>query len=119
MSWLQSVKLWLVAHTGLAKDALHIHVALALFFGSALLLGWKVSSWRPWLVVLAAALLGEAWDIRDRLADGIPLNVAGDWHDVWNTLFWPSVILLLARRTRVLVSEHGGDGSVVVSAERI
>ena len=97
----QDAKFWLVAQTGLAKDALHIYVALGLFFGSALLFGWRLSSWKPWLVVLAAALLGEAWDIRDRLAIGAALDLRGDWHDIWNTLFWPSIILLLARRTRL------------------
>ena len=102
VSTLQHAKLWLVGHTGLAKDALHIHVALILFFGVALVLGWKLSSWRPWLVVLAAALLCEAWDIRDRIADGVRLNLWGDWHDIWNTMFWPTMILLLARHTRVL-----------------
>ncbi|MBA3878828.1 MAG: hypothetical protein C0500_03830 [Sphingobium sp.] len=101
MSWLQSSKLWLIGQTDLAKDALHIYVALGLFFGSALLFGWKLSSWKPWSVVLAAALLGEAWDIRDRIASGMPLDLWGDWHDIWNTMFWPSVILLLARRTRL------------------
>jgi hypothetical protein len=94
-------KLWLIGQLGLAKDALHIHVALALFFGSALLFGWRLSSWRPWLLVLAATLAGEAWDIRDRLVGGVPIAPRGNLHDVWNTLFWPSVILLLARRTRL------------------
>jgi hypothetical protein len=97
----QDAKFWLVDQTGLAKDALHVYVALALFFGSALLFGWRLSSWKPWLVVLAAALLGEAWDIRDRIIVGARLDLFGDWHDIWNTLFWPSVILLLARRTRL------------------
>ncbi|WP_168727338.1 MULTISPECIES: hypothetical protein [Sphingomonas] len=46
-------------------------------------------------------MLGEAWDIRDRIASGMPLDLWGDWHDIWNTMFWPSVILLLARRTRL------------------
>ena len=101
MSTLQHAKLWLVGHAGLAKDALHIHVSLFLFFGVALVLGWKLSSWRPWLVALAAALLCEAWDIHDRIAHGIRLNLWGDWHDIWNTMFWPTMILLLARHTRI------------------
>ena len=44
MSALQTVKLWLVQHMHLAKDALHIYVALTLFFGSALLFGWRLRS---------------------------------------------------------------------------
>ena len=101
MSPLQGGKLWLIGHLGLGKDALHIYVALALLFGSALLFGWRLSSWRPWLVVAVAALAGEAWDMRDRQVAGIAIDPRGHWHDLWNTLFWPSVILLLARRTRL------------------
>ena len=100
-SALQVVKLWLVHHVHLAKDALHIYVALLVLFGSALLFGWRLSSWRPWLLVAFAALAGEAWDIRDRAAAGIAQDWGGNLHDVWNTLFWPTAILLLARRTRL------------------
>ena len=101
MSALQTVKLGLVQHMHLAKDALHIYVALTLFFGSALLFGWRLRSWRPWLIVAAAAVIGELWDISDRHAGHILQNYGANLHDVWNTLFWPSVILLLARRTKL------------------
>lgn len=97
MSALQAAKLWLIGLTGLGKDALHIYVGLALFLGSAVLFKWSLASWKPWAIVLAAALLGEAWDIRDRIVSDIALDLAGDWHDIWNTLFWPSVLALLAR----------------------
>jgi hypothetical protein len=98
-SALQTVKLWLVDHAGLAKDALHIYVGLVLFFGAALLLKWPVRSWKPWAVVVAAALLGEAWDLRDSNAHHTPIELWANWHDVWNTCFWPTVIVLLARTT--------------------
>ena len=99
---LQAVKLWLVQHVHLAKDALHIYVALILLFGSALLFGWRLASWRPWLLVAAVAVAGEVWDVRDSVTYGTPVVLSANVHDLWNTLFWPSVILLLARRTRVL-----------------
>ena len=101
MSPLQATKLWLVEHVHLAKDALHIYVALGLLVGSALVFGWKLASWRPWLVVAAAAVVGEIWDIRDRWVYGVPQQYGANGHDLWNTLFWPTVILLLARRTRL------------------
>src|SRR6478736_3984416 len=101
MSPLQTIKLWLVEHVGLSKDALHIYVALALFLGSAALFGWSPRGWKPWSLVLAAALAGEAWDLRDSLAYDNPLDLAGNFHDIWNTLFWPSVIVLLLRTTRL------------------
>ncbi len=102
MSALQTVKLFLVDHLGLAKDALHIYVSLLIMFGSAMVFRWPLRSWKPWVLVLAAALIGEAWDIRDRMVGQIPQNFPGNWHDIWNTMFWPTAILLLARGTRVL-----------------
>jgi hypothetical protein len=102
MSPLQSAKLWLVQNVHLAKDALHIYVALGLFLGSALLFKWSIKSWKPWLVVLAAALIGEVWDLYDTLAADDPVKLWANWKDVWNTMFWPTVLLLLARHSRVL-----------------
>ena len=99
MSPLQSAKFWLVQHLSLAKDALHIYVGLALFLGSALLFRWPLRSWKPWAVALAAALLGEAWDLRDSGVYHTRVNLWANWKDVWNTMFWPSALLLLARFT--------------------
>ncbi|QNQ10652.1 hypothetical protein [Sphingomonas alpina] len=99
MSPLQATKYWLVNNLHLAKDALHVYVALGLLFGSALLFGWRLSSWKPWLVVAAAAVIGEIWDIRDRYVGHVAQNYTANVHDLWNTIFWPSVILFLARRT--------------------
>ncbi len=98
---LQTAKLWLMGGTGLAKDALHVHVGLLVFFGAALLLRWPLRSWKPWLAALGVTLLGEAWDIHDRLTVGMRPAPLGHWHDIWNTMLWPSAILLLARSTRV------------------
>jgi hypothetical protein len=103
VSPLQSAKLWLVDHVHLAKDALHIYVALLLFLGSALLFKWPIRSWKPWAVVLAAALIGEAWDLRDSLAYATPIDLSANFKDIWNTLFWPTALLILARTTQVFV----------------
>ena len=101
MSPLQSVKFWLVQHVGLAKDALHIYVGLTLFLGTALAFRWPLRSWKPWAVVAAVALFGEAWDLRDSLVHHTPIDLWDNWHDIWNTLFWPSVLAILARSTRL------------------
>jgi hypothetical protein len=102
LSWLQDAKLLLMDASGLAKDALHIHVGMAAFLGSALLFRWPLASLRPLLVAAAVALAGEAWDIVDNVRSGAPMQWAGHWHDIWNTLFWPTAILLLARFTPLL-----------------
>jgi hypothetical protein len=101
MSPLQQAKLTLVEHLGLAKDALHIYVALIIFFGSCFLFKWKASQWKPWAAVLAAALLGEAWDLRDSLVYDTPVNLWGNWKDIWNTMLVPTVLMAIARYTRL------------------
>ncbi len=101
MSGLQITKFWLVNHLALAKDALHIYVALAVLFGSSLIFGWRVAGWRPITLVAVVAIAGEAWDIRDRIAGGIPVDLSGNWHDIWNTLLWPLAIFALARWTQI------------------
>ncbi|HEX8300543.1 hypothetical protein [Sphingomonas sp.] len=101
MSPLQSAKLWAVEHLSLAKDALHIHVGLLLFLGSALIFRWSIRSWKPWTVALAAVLIGEAWDLRDSTAYDTPVDLWRNWKDVWNTMLWPSGMMALARFTAV------------------
>ena len=101
MTAFQSFKTVLVEHSHLAKDALHIYVALGVFFGSCLLFGWKARHWRPWLLVLAAALLGEAWDLAEASDSNDPIDKAGHIKDVWNTLLAPTLLMVLARFTGV------------------
>lgn len=90
-------------HTfGLAKDALHVHVGLAIFIGAAIVMRRSISDWRPLAVVFAAAVTGEVWDFIDRLRwTTLPLW-ADHRHDLWNTMLWPALLFLLARYTRVL-----------------
>lgn len=98
---LQDAKLLVMQFTGLEKDALHVYIGLMVFFGSALLFRWRVGGAGPLLVAALFAVGGELWDIRDNVRAGMPMLWAGHMHDVWNTLFWPVVISLLARWTRV------------------
>jgi hypothetical protein len=102
-TWLQTVKMWIVHNVGLEKDALHIYFALTLLFGSVLLFRWSLRSWKPTALIFAIAIAGEIWDIRDGLLTRVPLVVSLPLsvHDIWNTMFWPLAILLLARFTNV------------------
>jgi len=101
MSVFQETKLLLIDTVGLSKDALHIYVGLIVFFGTALIFRLPLRDIRPWCAVLLAALLGEAWDIYDTAVIGAPQIYAGNWHDLWNTMFWPTAIVVLARFTAV------------------
>ena len=112
-TWLQLAKHWLMDHVGLEKDALHIYFALFLLFGSVMLFRWSIRSWKPQALILAFALAGEAWDIRDGLMTRVPLVVSlpASIHDIWNTMFWPIAILLLVRFTDVFGARPGGETS--------
>ena len=101
MSGYQGFKSWLQSWLHLAKDALHVHVGLAVFLGAALLFRWPLKSWKPWLAVAAAAVAGEVWDLRDTLVRDAPLHLAGQAKDLVSTVLWPTVLMLLARHTRV------------------
>ena len=104
MSPLQAAKHWTVANVGLAKDALHISVALALFFGGCAVFGWRVGDWKPLALVTVAAIAGELWDLRDSIVYATPMVLRANWHDVWNTMFWPSAITLLVRGRLIAMS---------------
>lgn len=104
MSPLQTVKFWLVNHAHLAKDALHVYVGLGLMFAAALLFGWRIGGWKPWGVAVAAALIGEIWDLRDSAVFHTRVDLWGNGKDIWNTAFWPSAITLLARWSPVFRS---------------
>ncbi|HEV7288929.1 hypothetical protein [Sphingomonas sp.] len=96
-----NAKGWLVEWSGLARDSLHVHIGLLVFFAAALIFRWPLRSWKPWAVALAITLAGEAWDICDTLAAGRRVRLDHNWQDIWNTMLWPTAILILARTTRV------------------
>ncbi|MBC7986838.1 MAG: hypothetical protein H7X93_09250 [Sphingomonadaceae bacterium] len=85
----------------LSRDALHVHIGLAIYLGAALILRRGLGSWLPLLAVVVAALAGEAWDWIDDARRGYEHMVYRHWHDLVNTLMWPAVLFALARFTRV------------------
>ncbi|WOF42655.1 hypothetical protein KNJ79_16010 [Sphingopyxis indica] len=90
-------KLWIVTASGLDKDALHIYFGMALFLAVRLVWrgprGWLVA----WLAVVAMACGGEWLDLTVEARHAAIQPDAAHWHDIWNTCFWPTVILLLSR----------------------
>jgi hypothetical protein len=102
VSAFQQAKIALGQLMGLPKDALHIYVGMAVFLAAAALFRRPLGSWLPIAAVLAAALAGEAWDLIETRAAGARVHLDRNWHDVWNTCFWPFLLFLLARYTRLL-----------------
>lgn len=91
----QLLKLDLAGWTGLAKDALHVHIGLAIFIAVRLLWRRKGGWWLAWSAALIAALGGEALDIRDELAGNYLQPDKAHWHDIWNTMVWPTILLVV------------------------
>jgi hypothetical protein len=54
------------------------------------------------MCVLAIAMLAEALDARDDIADLGHWRIGASIHDIVNTMFWPTIICILARYTKVL-----------------
>ena len=102
MSLFQDAKLLLVEATNLSKDALHIYVGLGVMLLAAILLRRSLKDWRPLAAAALAAVAGEVWDVIDTLSHGGTPRWSLNWKDVWNTLFWPTVLFVLARFTSVL-----------------
>lgn len=97
-----AAKLYVVEVTGLARDTLHLHFGLALMLIVALLFRRSLASPWPWLSVVLFAALGEYLDRRDSLALGAPWSVAESVKDFLNTLFWPTMLVVLTKLGVVL-----------------
>jgi hypothetical protein len=85
-------KQWLVASIGLTNDALHIHGSLLLLFGSALLLRKRPDNIWSWLFVFGLELFNEYADLHGKTPGED--SIAAAMHDILNTMFWPTLILL-------------------------
>lgn len=82
---------------GISKDALHIHLGLALFIGLVVILRRSPSSWLAWLIVLAFELANELMDFFHWHAGAWSFELGDSGKDLINTMVWPTVILILAR----------------------
>ncbi len=97
----QTFKLAVVGATGLSKDAIHVYVGLAVWLGVAALRR-SIRSLLPLAVVLAVAVGAEAWDAFDDISTLGRWRIGASVHDVVNTLVWPTILMLLARFTKIL-----------------
>lgn len=81
-------------HLELSGDLLHVHLGLMIFFVSALFVRRRMRSWWPLAIVFGFALLNEIIDIA---APG-PWSAKLGLRDIANTVVWPFVLFVLARR---------------------
>jgi hypothetical protein len=97
--WYIEFKEVVVTYVGLERDALHIHGALLIYIVSMGIFRQSRRSRLPWLVVLAAALLNEAVDLLAMAPYFNRLIAEATIKDIWNTMLWPTVLLLVGRNT--------------------
>ncbi|KWV93101.1 hypothetical protein [Erythrobacter sp. YT30] len=111
MSVFHQTKLLIMQTVGLEKDALHIYVALLVFMLACVLMRWRASSWKPWFVVLIAAIAGEVWDVHDSIRLGNAIVVENHWKDLWNTMLLPTVLFIAARYSQVFQRTPKGNAA--------
>lgn len=90
-------KVSVIEASGLDKDALHIYFGLALFLFIRLVWRWRGGWLVAWLAVFAMACGGEWLDMTAEVSRSSIQPDAAHWHDIWNTMFWPTVLLLVGR----------------------
>jgi hypothetical protein len=83
----------------LSKDALHVHLGLLIMLLAVFILRKSPASIVPWLCVLTLELANEILDLSHGPHGS--LSLFGSLKDIVNTMLWPTVILVLARYTRV------------------
>lgn len=92
------LKSWLSLWLQVSDDSLHVSGGLLLLILAALVLRRPPWHWRPWLAVLVAELLNEGYDLLQTTYYTAEGNYPSSWHDLWLTMLWPTVILLVFPR---------------------
>lgn len=90
-------KMSIIEATGLGKDALHVYFGLTLFLVVRLAWRGRGGSIAAWLAVLAMACGGEWLDLTVEYGRSAIQPDAAHWHDIWNTMFWPTVLVIVDR----------------------
>ncbi len=96
ITYYAATKLKIGTLTGASQELLHVHIGLAIFVLVSLLLRKKFRSPIPLAFVTFFAIMNE---VIDWLNDPGPVDLE-NIVDIANTVAWPIVLFLLARRWR-------------------
>lgn len=119
MDYYISLKILVEQYSGLERDALHVHAALFLYLLAMVVFRQTRRSRFPWLFVLAVEVVNEYFDIRNAAASGDPdVAWSESLKDIWNTMLWPTVLLLIGRYT-TLFQYHGSPKKTVPGADEV
>ena len=81
---------------GLSADALHVHVSILLYLLFALATRRRLYHWMPWVLVLLIECINEFIDL-NQPAGSLESNWPASQHDILNTMFLPTVLLVMLR----------------------
>ena len=96
LAWLYSDwKKWLSDTLGASEDLLHVHAGLMIFVAAALLFRPRMRSRVPIALVYFFAVGNEVMDVFGPTPSASRLE---PWLDIFNTVFWPTVLFIIARR---------------------
>ena len=103
MNILQPARSAVLQAAGLAEtNALAIHIGLTVFLAAILFLKKSPRDWQPLAAVVLAALAPDLWLAVDNVMHGKSPSFSPDWKRVGITLFWPTILFLIARFTKLL-----------------
>lgn len=101
----QDLKLRIIEITGLSRDAIHIYIGLLVFFSFVAV--FRKGKIEPIAVVpvLFVAASMEIIDLYDNYLTMESMYWANSVHDLINTAFWPTIIVLLVKYKRAFRQE--------------
>lgn len=102
-------------YTGLEKDALHIHAALFIYILVAFLVRKSPRSALPWLAVFVIEIANEAHDVWDNWGAPAGWIIGESGKDLWNTMLWPTVLLIAVRVAGWRAGRNGEDSGAAAS----
>ena len=97
VSTVEAIKSVLVSVSELPRDALHVHEGLSIFLFSAFVWRRFLGSVALWLIVLWLALIIEVIGMGNDIMNLGRWLWGASFKDIFNTLFWPTVLLLYSR----------------------
>lgn len=88
------MKIFILELTNLSRDAMHVHVGMAIFILIWMLWRWRGGRAIAWLFALAAALGGEYLD-HSAYVGAVPDYVWQEhWRDIFSTMLWPTLLAI-------------------------
>lgn len=93
----QHLKLIILDVLDLSRDAIHIHIGLLVFFLAVVL--WRRGRFDilALLPVFLVAIGMEVLDLRDDLASLGYMRWSASLHDLINTVFWPTLVVVTSK----------------------